>query len=33
MMILILTDENEPTTDLVIDRLNYYDQKFIIISN
>lgn len=32
-MILILTDEDEPTTDLVIDWLNYYNQKFIRISN
>src|SRR5690554_6858585 len=32
-MILILTDIDEPTTDLVIDWLNFYNKKFIRISN
>lgn len=31
-VILIITDEDEPTTDLVIDWLNYYDHEFIRIS-
>jgi len=31
-MILILSDEHEPTTDLVIDWLLYYKKDFIRIS-
>jgi len=31
-MILILTDKDEPTTDLVIDWLNFYNKKFIRVS-
>jgi len=32
IMILILTDIDEPTTDLVIDWLHFYDKKFIRLS-